>query len=78
MAPFLIVLCIMNIDTIRMPGINTLLLAIDDYPTGKPHRKSPLGPILILAPLSQASHGDSVKIDGSGSFQIEEARCTRI
>ncbi len=29
---------------------------------------------MILAPLSQASHTDSVKIDWSGSFQTEEAR----
>lgn len=36
-------------------------------------KKGLLNPIWILAPLSQASHTRSVKIDDTGSFQTKEA-----
>ena len=44
MVPFLIVLCIMNIDTIRMLGFNTLLRVIDACPAGDPTARAPWGP----------------------------------
>lgn len=44
MEPFLIVLCIMNIDTTRMPGISPLLRTIDACPAGDPTARAPWGP----------------------------------
>lgn len=52
MVPFLIVLCIMNIDTTRMPGINPLLRTIDACPAGDPTARAPWAPFDFGAPVT--------------------------